>query len=368
MRDYFCLNELYSNGGEKELYKKLKSLKKEIFPNDYRLEIDYNFDIINNNDYPGKFLESLVKNLVDIDIPMFFVEIKTSYSNINRDLKYLELLYNTEKINYTLSSNRFSYKTEKKDTFCILPWVHFYFNPQGNILPCCVADEKFPLGSYNNKNIDFNSKEIKKFRKNMIDNAQVPHCQVCYKKEENNIKSIRQSSNDSFLKNIPKETITESVDNFQLKYLDIRLNNVCNLKCRMCSGKFSNRIAQEDKEIWGSTEYLHNSNFTDYTDYFLDLVEDHSPYLEKIYFAGGEPLINPAHYKILDLLIKDKNTNLEISYNTNFSILKYKNNDILEYWKQFKNIEVGASIDLIGKASDYVRNGVSYETLEKKLF
>ena len=82
MRDYFCLDELYSNGGEKELYKKLKSLKKEIFPNDYRLEIDYNFDIINNNDYPGKFLESLVKNLVDIDIPMFFVEIKTSYNKV----------------------------------------------------------------------------------------------------------------------------------------------------------------------------------------------------------------------------------------------------------------------------------------------
>lgn len=364
MKDYICLDEL-AKKGNKTLFEKLKSLKREVFPDEYRLEVDYNFDIINNVNYPGKFLTFFVESLAKIDIPTFFVEIKTSYRNIDRDLTTLDSLYNNGKILHKKSNFDFNSIKNSNDTFCILPWVHFYFNPQGKILPCCVADEKFDLGTYTNKNVDFNNEKIRELRKNMINNAEVPHCKTCYEKEKNNIKSFRQQSNKTFSKDIDTNNLFETVENFKLKYLDIRLSNVCNLKCRMCSGKFSNRIAKEDFDIWGSTEYAQNSNFLDHETYFLDLVKNHVDSLEEIYFAGGEPLINPVHYKILDFLIEKNNINLRISYNTNFSILKYKNNDVLEYWKKFKNIEVGASIDLIGEASNYVRNGVSYKTLEK---
>ena len=354
--------------GNEILYKELKSLKRDKFPNDYVLTVEYNFDIINNNNYPGNFLELFVKYLAEIDIPTFFVEVITSYKKIDRDLIYLNSIHNNGKIKYKNSKIDFKYTSElKKDTFCILPWIHFYVNPQGNVLPCCNADEKITLGKYTNNNFDFNNKKIKKFRKNLLNNIEVPHCKTCYKKEKNNIKSPRKILNNFFAKEI-NNNLSDTVDPFKLKYIDIRLSNICNLKCRMCSGKFSNRIAQEEHDIWGVSKYLNQSNSLEHDEYFFKIVKEHRNWLERIYFAGGEPLINPMHYKILDLLIENNNTDLEIFYNTNFSILKYKNNSVMEYWKKFKNIKVGASIDLIGKQSNYVRNGVSYESLEKNYF
>lgn len=367
MKECICLDELIEQG-EGILYQKLKSLKRDVFPNDYVLEVEYNKDIINNSEYPGKFLSFFAKILFELDIPTFFVKIKTSYKNIDKNITSLELIYKNGKISIEQSKVNFTIISETKDTFCILPWVHFYFNPQGKVMPCCISNENYNFGDYTSGKVDFNNEKIKKFRKNLINNIEVPHCNTCYKKEKNNIKSFRQISNDIFSNRFNKDDLSETVENFKLKFVDVRLSNICNLKCRMCSGKFSNRIAQEEYDIWGESKYLHNSNFLDYEDYFVDLINEHIDSIEYIYFAGGEPLINPNHYKILDLLIEKNNTNLKITYNTNFSILHFKKYNVLEYWKKFSNINVKSSIDFFGKRSNYVRNGVEYKTLEKNYF
>jgi hypothetical protein len=39
--------------------------------------------------------------------------------------------------------------------------------------------------------------------------------------------------------------------------------------------------------------------------------------------------------------------------------------NVIDYWKQFSNITVGASIDLLGPQAEYVRNGTNYNTLEE---
>lgn len=366
MNDYLCLDD-FIDKPEKDLYNKLQSIHKEIYPNDHKIYVEYNTDVINNLDHHGKCLELFFQAVQSIDIPVFFIEIVTAYTQIVRDLKSLNMLYNVGEIAYSNSNKSFVAQQHKKDTFCILPWVHFYFNPQGKITPCCEADEKYSLGYYNNGIIDFNSDEIQKFRKSLLNGTQVPHCSTCYKKEENNIVSARQVNNVSFNKYIT-DSLSEKVEPFKMRYLDVRLSNVCNMKCRMCSGKFSNKIAIEDYKIWGNSEYLHNSNFSKLDKIFLNLVKDQVDYLEEIYFAGGEPLINDMHYQILNFLLENNKNTMKIVYNTNFSILKYKSHDVAEYWKKFNNVVVNASIDLIGSASNYVRHGAEYSDIEKNYF
>jgi sulfatase maturation enzyme AslB (radical SAM superfamily) len=96
-------------------------------------------------------------------------------------------------------------------------------------------------------------------------------------------------------------------------------------------------------------------------------IEEILPHLataKMVYFAGGEPLMQKEHYMVLDKLIELGNTDLEIRYNTNFSVLKLKGYDsVLDYWKKFSNVHVYASLDGNHKKAEYWRNGTVWETV-----
>jgi len=89
----------------------------------------------------------------------------------------------------------------------------------------------------------------------------------------------------------------------------------------------------------------------------MDILEPHYKCVDEIYFAGGEPLIMPEHYQILDRLIELGRTDVNIRYSTNFSKLTFKGKHIFDYWKQFPNLELYISIDGVGKIGEYVRKG-----------
>ena len=63
-------------------------------------------------------------------------------------------------------------------TFCILPWVHVYANPDGNVLPCCVGDYRLPMGNIQNSTLEqtFNNDKFKTMRKNMLQGKSCKEC------------------------------------------------------------------------------------------------------------------------------------------------------------------------------------------------
>jgi len=82
-----------------------------------------------------------------------------------------------------------------------------------------------------------------------------------------------------------------------------------------------------------------------------------------IYFAGGEPLIMPEHFKIIDELVKRKMFHVRLLYNTNLSTINYKGHDILERWKLFDSVGIGASLDAEGDRGEYMRKGVPWSRI-----
>jgi len=138
---------------------------------------------------------------------------------------------------------------------------------------------------------------------------------------------------------------------------DIRISNFCNFRCRSCglglsSGWYSDTVAlgmdkNESKAL---------ININDKAS-FMDMLEPHYDCVDEIYFAGGEPLIMPEHYQILDRLLELGRTDVNIRYSTNFSKLVFKKKHIFEYWKHFPNLELYISIDGVGKLGEYVRKG-----------
>jgi sulfatase maturation enzyme AslB (radical SAM superfamily) len=92
-------------------------------------------------------------------------------------------------------------------------------------------------------------------------------------------------------------------------------------------------------------------------------MQEHIPYLEQIYFAGGEPLIMEEHYNVLKELVRLKRFDVRLQYNTNFSRLNLKDENVLDYWKLFNNVSIGASLDAMGPRAEYIRKGTRWNDI-----
>ena len=94
---------------------------------------------------------------------------------------------------------------------------------------------------------------------------------------------------------------------------------------------------------------------------------EHFDYVEQFYFAGGEPMIMEEHYRILKELDRRKMYHVKLIYNTNFSRLKFKDLDVLELWKKFDSVSVGASLDASGGRAEFMRKGTKWhETIANR--
>jgi radical SAM protein with 4Fe4S-binding SPASM domain len=330
-------------------------------------------DTYDYENFPGAAISTLQKYASQIDISNSFILLVSSNNSIITELEQAQVLYSTDKFSiqsYLIDTPKFIFKQKYSDTFCSLPWMHLYVGPDGNVLPCCQADHDFPMGNIQTSLVVdiVKSDRFNRLRSNMLSGKRSKECSNCYIHEDAGRPSSRMKHNQDW-KTVNKDTVKldGTIDSFEPTYLDIRLNNVCNLKCRMCSGYFSSSIAQEDFEMFGKTlktpDLMRAQQRTDSLKEILDYV----PHAEKIYFAGGEPLLAAEHYEILDKLISSGNTDLEIVYNTNFTNLNYKNQPVTNWWKHFKNISIGASLDAHSEVAGYVRHGTVWATVEKNL-
>jgi sulfatase maturation enzyme AslB (radical SAM superfamily) len=164
---------------------------------------------------------------------------------------------------------------------------------------------------------------------------------------------------------------------FEIPTMELKLNNLCNLKCRMChpGDSTSWNDWSEVKDFYKGTGKVifdlvedHNLEKKPLLDKFEDnpnwwaSLEKNLPYFRRVEFAGGEPLMDPQHYRILDMLAP-YGDQIEIKYATNLTTLGKSNRTVWEYWPKFKSVAVNVSIDGIGSSYEYVRGNASWAEL-----
>lgn len=374
----YYLSDFYKPGGDKRLYEFLTSVYCPEYNNNFRIIILQDcVDVYDYQDMPGNAVTALQKYASQIDISNFFIVIVTNNENINTELEQARRLYSSDDVpmqSEIIKDSEYTITTQdKQDTFCVLPWMHLYVGPDGNILPCCVSDQLHPMGNILTTPVDdiVAGEKFNQLRRNMLDGKKSKECSSCYRKEASHQASMRQHANHRW-QHQTNEIISQHQFNgtsktFNPTYLDIRLNNICNLKCRMCSGYFSSAIAQEEVSLFGSSKYSESTIRNKQRQQAFNDIFEYIPNAEKIYFAGGEPLIAAEHYKILELLIKYNNTAVELTYNTNFTTTTFRGQSVFDIWNHFKNVTVGASIDACGAVAEYVRHGTIWHNIEKNI-
>jgi hypothetical protein len=256
------------------------------------------------------------------------------------------------------------------ETYCKFPFIHICALSDGQTKPCGIAYEFVnPKMNLNNMSIEdiFNSTQYKELRKDMLEGRRNEVCSVCYKKEDLGETSTRQFYNSNTLWEHPIVNDDYSVES-QFQHIDVRFSNLCNFKCRMC-GHDSSSNWYEDAMVLEPEKHKNLSKVISIRNNIVDELIPHLKKIKSIYFAGGEPLIMPGHFKILRWLYDNlpvssgKNCrDLRIHYNTNLSITKFEKTDLVELWKGFKKVFLSISCDGIGEVGEYQRTGFLHET------
>jgi radical SAM protein with 4Fe4S-binding SPASM domain len=268
------------------------------------------------------------------------------------------------------------FKLTQSKTFCMLPWVHMHAFPDGRAYPCCLSNYWHPVGDLRKNTMAeiWNQDAYKTMRQNMLEDKPCKECAKCYEQEANGFFSMRHDSNRNYGHHI--EEVDQTSDNgthpeFKIRYWDIRFSNLCNFSCRSCGPIFSSNWFNDHVKLYNRKPDVLGREMArvEYTagdeDTMIEQMLPHIPYLEQVYFAGGEPLIMKEHYFLLEKLIEYGKTDIRIQYNTNFSELKYKDKHVFDYWKHFKNVSVGASLDASGDRAELMRKGTDWSQTVK---
>lgn len=259
-------------------------------------------------------------------------------------------------------------------TFCMLPWMHLHARPNGSAYPCCVGNWNHPVGNLKQKTMReiWNDTDMREMRQAMLNDKPCKQCTTCYEHEAAGSISMRNNANVTFEKHssIVDQTLPDgTAPDMKLYYWDIRFSNICNLKCRSCDVVFSSRWYDDTIKLWPdqSNTTLRVQFPGKYEDDMWEQIQEHIAFVEQIYFAGGEPLIMKEHNKLLKLLIANNNTQVKLIYTTNFSELRYKQENVLDLWKHFPNITVYASLDDMGHRGELIRHGLDWKTIEQNI-
>jgi MoaA/NifB/PqqE/SkfB family radical SAM enzyme len=256
--------------------------------------------------------------------------------------------------------------------FCMIPWIHMHAFPDGRAYPCCMSEYHMPIGDLKKQTMRevWNSEGMRQMRVNMLSGKPSTECGRCYEQERAGFVSMRHSTSQNFGQHIALVDDTKedgTVEDFKLRYYDIRFSNVCNFRCRSCGSIFSSNWYNDEVKLYGTRDHPRIMYAGSTEEDMWEQMQEHIPYLDQIYFAGGEPLIMEEHYRLLNELVKREMFHVRLVYNTNFSKLAYKDQNVLELWKLFNTVSVGASLDGSGARAEYIRKGQDWnETVENR--
>lgn len=225
---------------------------------------------------------------------------------------------------------------------CSEPYNTVYLEQQEtglHVAPCCVATPEL----YDTSATLFDQPYLQQVRAE-FDNNKIPSaCVYCVKNEQNGLTSRRQSSG--------QEDYVHRIKN-----LEIHVGNYCNLKCVICSNRYSSSW-RKDASALGHKTY---DNFKfDSVDFVKDLNN-----VEWLHFNGGEPLLTDIHQDVLNNISNPEQCT--VYYNTNGTIRV--TDSIFELWSRFKLVKLIFSIDDVGERFNYQRTNADWAQVESNMF
>lgn len=266
-----------------------------------------------------------------------------------------------------------------KQPLCILPWVHVYTHPSGQLLSCCSGRDTTMGHSNGQMEQALNHPLMKELRRALLNGQWHPNCTMCQEREAMGAKSSRTTANrimGKFYETVNPIDQEGTLPEPKLLYIDLRLSNLCNFKCRTCNftnssawyedelalnGQVSLSPPGEDHPILAQKKVIYpNIDFTK--------LSDQLSFVKRIDFVGGEPFLDPKLPWVLDQLIEKGRTNdVVLNFITNLSLLISGGEAFLSKLSEFRSIHFTVSLDGYGDKAEYIRSGTRWHIIENHL-
>lgn len=269
------------------------------------------------------------------------------------------------------------------------PFTGLATREDGAIKICCRS---LPVGWIQENSVEevWNNETMRRVRKQVLSGQRPKECEPCFTLEDQGVESLRLRHINGVIPEARINLYPNSVHNlnedftmpFEFPTMEIKLNNLCNLKCRMC-----NPLDSTAWKDWNGVVdfYKKENNYLvptidrlvdtpgkyigpfDDSDNWWTSFEKLLPHFRRVEFAGGEPLMDPTHYKILDML-KPYGDKIELKYATNGTTLGIsKGRTIHDYWPNFRSIAVNVSLDGIHDVYNYIRGNGDFSKVEENI-
>jgi MoaA/NifB/PqqE/SkfB family radical SAM enzyme len=257
----------------------------------------------------------------------------------------------------------------------MLPWISIETSPIGTARPCCLAKEeitdsngnKFDLNQTDLETI-YHSEYMQNLRRQFRNGEQPETCKLCWDEEAAGRTSKRMYSQIR-LKELYPLVDWQNDNPDQLWFIDLKLGNICNLKCRICGSWSSSKWATEELEYMPKSfnkkehiayTWLKQGSWPRNQDTkFWENLRKLLPNIKYFEFTGGEPWLIEEHFELLSFAASEGySKNIDIHYNTNAtqSVLPH-----VDLFAQFGRVDIAFSVDNVGDRFEYERYGALWD-------
>lgn len=266
------------------------------------------------------------------------------------------------------------------ETICMLPWISIETSPMGTARPCCLAKDE--ITDEEGKKLDlrvvtaeqaYKSIYMQNLRQQFRAGEQPSTCKLCWDEEAAGRTSKRMHSRVR-LKDLYSKVDWYNDNPDQLWFIDLKLGNICNLKCRICGSWSSSKWAAEemdylspedDKKKHIAYTWLKQGKWPEESPEFWENLKQLLPNIRYIEFTGGEPWLIEEHWELLKYAVQiGASKHIDIHYNTNATIDPFDSGKA-QLWAEFGRVDIAFSIDNIEKRFEYERYGASWDQANK---
>lgn len=294
---------------------------------------------------------------------------------------------------FLMSGNYLEFKRTVMDTksssWCAAKWYNATIWLGAGVTTSCHHPHPHRIPTHNlsnNPSLIHNTPEKKQDRAMMMKGERPDGCQYCWKIEDVGRDNISDRVHKTVI--YSEEDLQSAFDmgpytDVDLKTLEISFDRTCNFACSYCSPTYSTTWANDIKR---NGAYYTESNADTYANPHdeaqLYKYSDDNPYvhaffkwwenglkdsLEELRITGGEPLMSPETWKILDWFIANK-TPINFAINTNLGAKDEIIDKLIEYSHGVQNFKfLFTSNEAVGEQAEYIRDGLDYKKWQRNV-
>lgn len=229
-----------------------------------------------------------------------------------------------------------------------------------------------------------NTATKKALRKEMLEGKRPSECEYCWKIEDLGKDHISDRVFKSVIYNDDDVRALKNLDtnsNVNLKTLEVAFDRSCQFACMYCNPSFSTTWANDIRK---NGPYLHLP--TDKRNHYTNTHEwaeskENNPYIEAFWkwwpelsltlrqfrITGGEPLMSPNFWKLLEMLPHSSNPDLQIAVNSNLGASESVIEKLLQNLQGVRSFQIFTSGEAFGASGEYIRDGLIWDRWVKNM-